>query len=289
MRQYQLLHKRGKYTYAKHVRSDDEASIYGGDYERDTDTDVDDDDELWSARTTGLGNAPRLKDRADVSTETGRSRPDVQTLADERLVRNPRSSSLHSIPARATQTNMPAVKTTPTRRRLIEELEDEPMLARDRRTEAIARFRVHWLVFVGLAMIVMVVGWILLTMFANWWQVTQDNWRYGFPRTYQVDEVVGHNDSASNPSHFIAINLNAKVEVIEFPGGDSSKAKVYIGPTLIGPNADLAPVTLTFEDVNGDGKLDMIVNVQGSHLVFINDGGQFRPAKPSDHVQTSGL
>jgi hypothetical protein len=46
----------------------------------------------------------------------------------------------------------------------------------------------------------------------------------------------------------------------------------------------LTPVTLTFRDVNGDGKPDMLVNIQGSEVVFLNDGGQFRPLKPGDHV-----
>jgi hypothetical protein len=115
-------------------------------------------------------------------------------------------------------------------------------------------------------------------MVANWWQITQDDWHYGRPRTYQVDQVVGHNDSPQNPSHFIAINLRRQVEVIEFPGGDATHAKIYMGPLLLGPEQDLAPVTLTFKDVNGDGKIDMIVNVQGSHFIFLNTGTQFRPA-----------
>src|SRR5439155_305395 len=83
-------------------------------------------------------------------------------------------------------------------------------------------------------------GWVLLTMVANWWQVTRDDWHYGRPRTFQVDMVVGHNDSATNPSHFIAINLQRHIEIIELPGVDSSRAKIYTGPTLVGPGQVLA-------------------------------------------------
>ena len=136
-----------------------------------------------------------------------------------------------------------------------------------------------------MATFTMLVGWVLLTMVANWWQVTQDDWHYGRPRTFQVDMVVGHNDSATNPSHFIAINLQRHIEIIELPGGDSSRAKIYTGPTLDGPGQELAVVTLTFKDVNGDRKLDMVVNVQDSHFVFINDSGQFRPVRPGENVQ----
>ncbi len=222
MQQYKLQHKRGKYTNANDVQSDDEASIYGGDFDDD-----------WPPRMPK--SALRYTHRADVTTEQGRTRPDVQTLSDEHSVKMPRSGGFQSVPPRATQTHIPTTNGNSNRRRPAEDFDDVPVQRRDRRTEDIPRPRFHWLVFVGLGLFTMVVGWVLLTMFANWWQVTQDNWHYGFPRTYQVDEVVGHNDSSAHPSHFIAINLNSHVEVIEFPGGDSSKAKVYIGPTLIGP------------------------------------------------------
>jgi len=131
----------------------------------------------------------------------------------------------------------------------------------------------------------MVMGWVVLNVLANWWQITLDDWHYGRPRTFQTDAVVGHNDSAANPSHFIALNLNRHIEIIEFPGGDASKAKIYVGPTLIGQGQDLAVVTLSFKDVNGDGKPDMIVSVQGSRFVFINDNGAFRPVRPGENVQ----
>lgn len=72
-----------------------------------------------------------------------------------------------------------------------------------------------------------------------------------------------------------------------FPGGDASHARVYVGPTLMGTNANLAVVTLSFQDVNGDGKPDLVINVQGGHFVFLNTGTQFRPVTASDHVNLS--
>ncbi len=61
------------------------------------------------------------------------------------------------------------------------------------------------------------------------------------------------------------------------------------GPTstLMGTNANLAVVTLSFQDVNGDGKPDLVINVQGGHFVFLNTGTQFRPVTASDHVNLS--
>ena len=130
----------------------------------------------------------------------------------------------------------------------------------------------------------MFVLWILGNMLINWWNVTQDDIHYGRPRTFQTDAVVGHNDSVSAPSHFIAVNFNLHIQVIEFPGGDTTHARIYQGPTLYGDGQNLAVVTLTFKDVNGDGKPDMIINVANTHIVYLNDSGQFRPLKPGEQV-----
>jgi hypothetical protein len=143
----------------------------------------------------------------------------------------------------------------------------------------------RWLIFAALAATIMILSWMAVSALANWWQVTQDDWHYGRPRTYQVDAVVGHNDSVAHPTHFIAINLNRHIEIIEIPGGDATKAKIYAGPILIGQGQDLTPVTLTFKDVNSDGKPDMIVNVGDSHFVYINENGGFRPARPDENIQ----
>ncbi len=138
--------------------------------------------------------------------------------------------------------------------------------------------------YLGLGMLAMLVLWYLVLTLISWWRVSQDDLHYGRPRTYQTDAVVGHHDSTDRPSHFLALNLNRQVEIIEFPGGDSTKAKIYLGPPLVGAGQDLVPVTLTFRDVNGDGKPDMLVDIEGSEVVFINDGGQFRPLKPGEPV-----
>ena len=138
--------------------------------------------------------------------------------------------------------------------------------------------------YLGLGMLAMLVLWYLVLTLISWWRVSQDDLHYGRPRTYQTDAVVGHHDSTDRPSHFLALNLNRQVEIIEFPGGDPTKAKIYLGPPLVGSWQDLAPVTLTFREVNGDGKPDMPVAIQGSVVVFLNDGGQFRPLKPGEYI-----
>jgi len=142
----------------------------------------------------------------------------------------------------------------------------------------------HWLLMLGLGMLLMLLAWVGLSLLLQWWQVHQDDVQYGRPRTFQLDAVVGHQDSASNPTHLLVVNLNRHVIVTEYPGGDAQHARVYLGPVLIGPGQDLAPVTLQVKDVNGDGKPDLLLDIQGNIVVFLNDGPTFRPLKPGERV-----
>jgi hypothetical protein len=140
------------------------------------------------------------------------------------------------------------------------------------------------LVAIILGMTMMALLAFTVSSIGSWWQIHQQDVMYGRPRTFQVDAVVGHNDSAANPSHFIFVNLNRHVIIIEMPGGDASKARIYNGPTLFGDGQDLTPVTAEFKDVNGDGRLDMIVHIQDQTLVYLNDGTQFQPLRPGQQV-----
>jgi hypothetical protein len=143
--------------------------------------------------------------------------------------------------------------------------------------------RPHWLFFVGIGFLVMVLGWVGLNAFGSWWQNHQNDTTYGTPRTFQCDAIVGHNDSPAHPSHFIALNLNRHIVIIEIPGGDISKSVIYSGPVLLGDGQDLTPVTLSFADVNGDGKIDMLLHILDQTIVFTNNGTKFVP--PSSLVR----
>src|SRR5713226_6707899 len=123
---------------------------------------------------------------------------------------------------------------------------------------------------------------LVVIVLSNWVSTTLDDLHYGRPRTFQIDAYVGHNEAPGMPSHFVAFNLHGRIEIIELPGGDASHARIYIGPQLYGSDADLIPVTLSFIDVNGDHKPDMIINFQGTHVVFINDQGGLRPLRPEE-------
>jgi hypothetical protein len=123
---------------------------------------------------------------------------------------------------------------------------------------------------------ILVVGFFLVSNVTHWWSTWQDDMTYGRPRTSQSDAWVGHNEQTGSPTHFIAQNLNHQVVVFEIPGGDALKTRVIQGPPLYFKDSELAPVTLSFKDVNADGHVDMIMSVEGQQFVYINDNGNFR-------------
>jgi len=127
-------------------------------------------------------------------------------------------------------------------------------------------------------MIVILLGWYVVSSLGTWWQMHQDDTTYGNPRTYQTDAVVGHADSPTSPTHCIAVNLNGNIIVIELPGGDAGKARSY-AITAIPGNQGNPPVKLVFQDINRDGKLDMVVQIgdpgQVVTVILFNNGTQF--------------
>ncbi len=143
------------------------------------------------------------------------------------------------------------------------------------------RKRMHWLFWLGVAIFVMIFGWIALTAIGSWWQTKMDDLKYGYPRTYQIDANVGHYGYIS---HFVALNLNGKIEVIEAQPQNPNQQQsthMYIAATLA-TDQSLQPVTLKFEDLTGSGKLDMLVFVGNNLQVpFYNNGTSFQNQPPS--------
>jgi hypothetical protein len=218
-------------------------------------------------RLSPQAQAQRRAGRADVTTET----------------QNIRRSSPNNVPPRSTQKQNPGLPTAtiPTRSRNVTTAYDTPIpVKRDHRN-------IHWLLYVGLGMLIALGLWVVGMNVVNWGTNEYNNIVYGNPRTFQTDAVVGHNDSSANPSHFIALNLHGQIIVIEFPGGNPSKAIDYAGPDLITPGEDQLPVTLTFSDVNHDGKVDMVVHVADKYFVFYNNGTSFAAASNTTPTPTA--
>ena len=131
--------------------------------------------------------------------------------------------------------------------------------------------------YAGFAGLVMFGGWFGINVGIQAFQGWQDDMHYGRPRTYQTDAVVGHNhDSSVNPSHFIVLNLQGHITVIELAAGDPGKTHVYkTGIALLGSGQYITPTQVTFKDLDRDGKPDMIVSVGDQSIAFKNENDTF--------------
>ncbi|HLG65485.1 MAG TPA: hypothetical protein VKY19_26380 [Ktedonosporobacter sp.] len=222
-----------------------------------TSPDVLADEELYNERLY----APRAP------SSVRRYQPAQSVTASPVPIRTHIQVTRHAIPQRATAQR-------PARQQPL------PLAHPSRRQQSVPRL--HWLTWVGVGMVVMLLGWLLITLVATWWNSYQDDLHYGHPRTFQIDAVVGHHDSPAHPSHFIAQHLGTHYYVIELAGGDPTNVRVILPMTDIGPGGDLTPITLQFQDVNHDGRPDMLVQVGTTRMIFINEHGTFRPAKPGE-------
>ncbi len=122
-------------------------------------------------------------------------------------------------------------------------------------------------------------GICLATVIPPAWQNWRDSSTYGYPRTYQLNADVGHGDPNHRSSHFIALNNNGILSVLEIPGGDPATypPRLYKIATLTGSGADLVVLTVSFADINDDGKPDLIASYSGTEVILFNDGKGFVP------------
>lgn len=132
------------------------------------------------------------------------------------------------------------------------------------------------------AALTLMAAYAVISTAVDWTQIRLNDVQYGRPRTMQIDAFVGHNEVEGTPSHFIAMNLNRRVTVLEMPGGDSTKASAIIGPYLFGKGEDLTPVQIAAQDVNTDDKPDLIVSVKNEQLIYLNDGASFKLMTPEE-------
>lgn len=146
------------------------------------------------------------------------------------------------------------------------------------------RGRVHPSIYVGLAMLTMLIGWIALSSFSHWWQVQQDTLHYGMPRTFQFDADVRH----GGMSHFTVENLGGHIVIYELVVTTMEQPRLFLGPVLSGAGADLQPATISFADLNGDGYSDMVITIGNGRYPLINDHHGFRPVNASDHLSGIG-
>ncbi len=149
----------------------------------------------------------------------------------------------------------------------------------ERRTEELHQQGKHPLFYIGICLVITVAFLSAYTLIPQAYQKWQDERVYGYPRTFQTDAEVGH----AGTEHFIALNNHGTIEVLEIPNYPSpaNLTRLYIIVRLSSQGADLVPATLSFPDINGDGKAYMQVTVlDGSNpsvWVLFNNGTSFVP------------
>jgi hypothetical protein len=150
---------------------------------------------------------------------------------------------------------------------------------------AMPSISLHSLAYIVTALLALLAIYAIMGNVMSWGRSRLDDFRYGATRTFQADEVVGHDDGVGTPTHFIALNLNRQVLIIEIPGGDASKTRTLTGPYLFGAGEDKTPVLLRFDDWNRDGSKDLVVNVKNEEIVYLNKDGQFQPITAEERVK----
>jgi hypothetical protein len=133
--------------------------------------------------------------------------------------------------------------------------------------------------------LLLVLGYALLTPVFAWGQRRIDDLRYGVPRTVQLDGYVGHHEADGAPTHFVAFNLHRQVSVLEFPGGDPAQVHVLTGPYLVGSDGEDVAPHLALRDNNGDGRDDLALQLRDEVVYYINDQDTFRLITPAERAQ----
>lgn len=119
-------------------------------------------------------------------------------------------------------------------------------------------------IFAAIATLLLLIGWFRFVL--PWWQGITDHWQYGQARISQLDADIGH----GGVSHFVAEYYKGQIVVIEL---SKTGTHVYALSGFYG--AEGKPViTLSTEDVNGDHKPDIVVQIEDSHaaLTLYNTG-----------------
>ncbi|GAC1460292.1 MAG: hypothetical protein PVSMB2_20220 [Ktedonobacteraceae bacterium] len=254
-------------------------------------------------RTNPSGAEPTTDGMSDEDVTRARTDYDTQGIITLEPKPRPRPTNNRAVPKRQSSNRLAPIKQPtqqsaalrqPTQPRAVLRQPTQPRGMTRWPSQKIARQsqqrQFHWLVPTGITMMIAIACYLLL--YGAWvgGKGVYNDWAYGATtRTSHLEAVVGDHDTAT-PTHFVAMNLHGTIDVIEFPGGDVTHAKVFPGPHLLWSNADKAVATLEVKDVNGDKRPDIIIHVQGdtdllfrqtnANFVLLNNGSGFSPMTP---------
>jgi hypothetical protein len=140
------------------------------------------------------------------------------------------------------------------------------------------------LLIAGVYVLAALAVYVLVGHALSWGKRKVEDVRYGYPRMVHLSGVVGHGDSPESPTHFIALNLEHQVSVLQLPAGDTREVQVLRGPYLFGEAGHYEVPSLALRDVDGDGLSDLLLTVRGEVVVFLNKDGDFRLITAEERV-----
>ena len=137
--------------------------------------------------------------------------------------------------------------------------------------------------YMGIGMLATLSLWVLATTYIMpVWASVSMHWTYGgdVPITH-YDANVGHHGT----SHFLAEYWRGEVVVIEFPGGDATKARTYAFTLNRTHDTTHRLITLHVQSINlhgQPGKPDIAIEVQGYIVspILYNTGDAFTTSQP---------
>lgn len=151
-----------------------------------------------------------------------------------------------------------------------------------RRTATVPQQRKFPWLRVGFGLIVLVLSiWLVMHLVLaaiDFCTDVSNTFHYGPNRTMVISGIFGHNDSPTNQTEIVAINLHGTLLIQEVPGGDVTKTKTYsTGLMLVGDVAAKTPIQLAVKELNGDHKPDVLITIPGQDvtLKLINNGTTF--------------
>jgi hypothetical protein len=143
----------------------------------------------------------------------------------------------------------------------------------------------HFLLTVmGVFLLVIVLALFLTTYVFPAIRKWNDDRVYGYPRTLHARASVGHGTRDQPYSDFVGENVQGNIYVVEIgeAGTTPTLVHAYYIIRLTGEGNDLTSITaITFSDLNGDGRQDMLVTLEnGSTFVMYNTGTSFSQQDP---------
>lgn len=117
----------------------------------------------------------------------------------------------------------------------------------------------HWGTPLGCGAVIVLSGILIWTyMVLPTYQHLVDHWTYGASLVSEADTTIN-----GQAERFIAFDDKGRITLIEIPDNHPEKSRIYQAAQMVGDTTNNRIVTVAFRDMNHDGKIDLIVSVEG--------------------------